>query len=105
VIQRAFFEDLYIARQELKSHISGSEQLIRDAQRGILLAPLKRQENEWFTPQVERELDLMGEMGLLDDMPQEVRDDGGWFQTEYDNPLAIARKASEASAFYNDAQP
>jgi hypothetical protein len=101
VIQRAFFEDLYIARQELKSHISASEQLIRDAQRGILLAPLKRQENEWFTPQVERELDLMGEMGLLDDMPQEVRDDGGWFQTEYDNPLAIARKASEASAFYN----
>jgi hypothetical protein len=101
VIQRAFFEDLYIARQELKSHISASEQLIRDAQRGILLAPLKRQENEWLTPQVDRELDLMNEMGMLDDMPMEVREEGGLFQTEYDNPLGVARRASEASAFYN----
>jgi hypothetical protein len=100
VIQRAFFEDLYIARQALKSHISASEQLIRDQQRGILLAPLKRQETEWFTLQTERELDLMAEMGMLDDMPIEVREDGGNFQIVYDNPLATARRAGEASAFY-----
>jgi hypothetical protein len=100
VIQRAFFEDLYIVRQELKSHISAAEQLIRDAQRGIMLSPLKRQENEWFTLQVDRELDLMNDMGMLDDMPVEVREEGGLFQIEYDNPLAIARNASEAAAFY-----
>jgi hypothetical protein len=100
VIQRAFFEDLYIVRQELKSHISATEQLQRDAQRGIMLAPLKRQENEWFTPQVDRELDLMNDMGMLDDMPVEVREEGGLFQIEYDNPLEIARNASDASAFY-----
>jgi hypothetical protein len=100
VIQRAFFEDLYIARQELKSHISATEQLQRDAQRGMLLGPLKRQEGEWFTMQVERELDLMAEMGMLNDMPQEVREEGGFFKSEYDNPLAIARQAGEASSFY-----
>jgi hypothetical protein len=100
VIQRAFFEDLYIARQELKSHISASEQLLRDAQRGVLLAPLKRQENEWFTMQTERELDLMNDMGMLADMPEEVREAGGLYQVVYDNPLASARKAAEASGFY-----
>jgi hypothetical protein len=100
VIKRAFFEDLYIIRQELKSHVSASEQLLRDQQRGILLAPLKRQETEWFTPQTERELDLMAEMGMLDDMPPEVAEAGGLYQLIYDNPLATARMAGEASAFY-----
>jgi hypothetical protein len=91
VIKRAFFEDLYIVRQELKSHISATEQMQRDQQRGILLAPLKRQETEWFTPQTERELDLMAEMGMLDDMPQELRDGGGLYQTIYENPLSRTR--------------
>jgi hypothetical protein len=100
VIQRAFFEDLYIVRQELKSHISATEQLQRDAQRGIMLAPLKRQESEWFTLQTERELDLMNEMGMLDDMPVEVQDEGGVYQIVYDNPLATARAAQGAQAFY-----
>jgi hypothetical protein len=66
----------------------------------MLLGPLKRQEGEWFTLQVERELDLMAEMGMLNDMPPEVREEGGLYQSEYDNPLAIARQAGEASSFY-----
>lgn len=101
VIKRAFFEDLYIARQDLKSHISAAEQMIRDQQKGILLAPLKRQETEWFTPQTERELDLMAEMGMLDDMPQALREAGGLYQTVYENPLGRARKADQAGGFYN----
>jgi hypothetical protein len=100
VIQRAFFEDLYIVRQQLKSHVSASEQLLRDAQRGIMLAPLKRQETEWFTLQTEREIDLMAEMGMLNDMPPEVSEAGGAYQLVYDNPLNTARRAGEASAFY-----
>jgi hypothetical protein len=100
VIQRAFFEDLYIIRQELKSHISATEQMQRDQQRGIMLAPLKRQETEWFTPQTERELDLMGEMGMLDDMPAELIEAGGLYQTVYENPLSRARKAEAAGGFY-----
>jgi hypothetical protein len=100
VIKRAFFEDLYIIRQQLKSHISATEQMQRDQQRGIMLAPLKRQETEWFTPQTERELDLMAEMGMLNDMPQELKDGGGLYQTIYENPLSRARKAEQAGGFY-----
>jgi hypothetical protein len=100
IIKRAGFEDLYIARQELKSHISAAEQILRDQQRGMLLGPFKRQEVEWFTPQGDVELDLMAEMGMLDDMPPEVVEAGGLFQTDYDNPLTRARDAGEAGGFY-----
>jgi hypothetical protein len=99
-IQRAFFEDLYLVRQEVKSHVSATERMIRDNQKGILLAPFKRQETEWFTPQTERELDVMADMGLLDDMPPELVEAGGLYQTVYENPLSRSRKADAAAGFY-----
>ncbi|HEV2746422.1 MAG TPA: portal protein [Allosphingosinicella sp.] len=101
VIKRAFFEDLYTVRQDLKSHITAFEMMDRAQQRGLLLAPLQRQETEWLTPMAHRELDLMNEIGLLDDMPPEVAEAGGLYQTIYENPLARARKAEGAAGFYN----
>jgi hypothetical protein len=101
VIQRAFFEDLYVIRQEVKSHVSATERLQRDQQRGLLLAPLKRQETEWWDPQTARELDCMAEMGMLDDMPRALAEAGALFQTIYENPLARARKADQAGGFYD----
>lgn len=100
VIKRAFFEDLYAVRQEVKTHVSATEMMIRDQQRGVLLSPLKRQETEWFTPMTVRELDLMNEMGMLDDMPPELMEAGGLFQIVYENPLGRARSAGEAAGFY-----
>ncbi|WP_414902469.1 portal protein [Sphingomonas flavalba] len=100
IIQRAFFEDLYTIRQEVKSHVSATEIMQREQEKGILLAPLKRQEHEWFTPMADRELDLMAEMGMLDDMPPELIEAGGLFETVYENPLARARKAEQAGGFY-----
>lgn len=100
VIRRAFFEDLYTVRQELKSHITATEMMKREQEKGIMLAPLKRQETEWFTPMTEVELDLMDEMGMLDDMPPEVAEAGGLYQIAYENPLARARKAEQAGGFY-----
>lgn len=101
LIGRACFQDLYMIRDEVKSHVSAYERMTRDQQKGVLLAPLKRQETEWFTPQTEVELDLMNEMGMLDDMPPEVREAGGLYQIVYDNPLNHARKAAPAAAFYS----
>lgn len=100
VIQRAFFVDLYIARQEIKSHVSATEMMQREAEKGVLLAPLKRQETEWFTPMAEREIDLMAEMNMLDDMPPELQEAGGSYIIRYENPLGRARQAAEASGFY-----
>jgi hypothetical protein len=100
LIGRACFQDLYMIRDEVKSHVSAFERMTRDQQKGIMLAPLKRQETEWFTPLAAVELDLMAEMGMLDDMPREVAEAGGLYQIVYDNPLNRSRKAAAAAGFY-----
>lgn len=99
-IRRAFFEDLYSIRQEQKTHVAAADVMDRAQQRGLLLAPLQRQEMEWFTPLTAREFDLMGQLGLLDDMPPEVQEAGGVYQLRYENPLSRARKAEAAAGFY-----
>lgn len=99
-IKRAFFEDLYSIREEQKTHVTAADVMDRMQQRGVLLAPLQRQETEWFTPLAAREFDLMEQMGLLDDMPPEVAEAGGLYQVKYENPLSRARKAEGAAGFY-----
>jgi hypothetical protein len=99
-IQRAFFEDLYTIRQEQKTHVSATDTMDKMEQRGQLLAPLARQETEWFTPMTARELDLMGQLGWLNDMPPEVAEAGGLYSLRYDNPLARARQAGAAAGWY-----
>lgn len=100
LIDRAFYADLFLVNQELKSHVSATDILERTQEKGVLLSPLARQETEWFSPMAEREVDLMAEMGLLDDMPPEVREAGGLYQIRYENPLARAMKAEQAGGFY-----
>lgn len=101
VIDRAFFADLMLVNQPLKSHVNVPDILERTQEKGILLAPLARQESEWLTRMADREIDLMAEMGLLDDMPPEVREAGGAYQIRYENPLSRAIKAEQASGFYS----
>lgn len=101
VIQQAFFNDLFLIQQgELKSHVSAAAIMERSSEKGLLLAPIGRQETEWFGPLADRELHLMGELGLLDDMPGEVAEAGGAYQLRYENPLARAQKAEQAGGFY-----
>lgn len=100
VIKRALWEDLFQVRMEQKTHVSATDILERSSEKGVLLAPLGRQETEWFDPMADREIDLMWEMGLLDDMPPEVREAGGVYQMTYDNPLRRAQMADQAAGFY-----
>jgi hypothetical protein len=100
IIDRAFFSDLFLINQELKSHVSATDILERSQEKGVLLAPLARQETEWFSPMSDREIDLMGELGMLDDMPPEVIEAGGAFQCRYENPLARQQKSEQAAGFF-----
>jgi len=100
VIVRAFFGDLFRIRREQKTHVSATDVMEQSAEKGILLSPLARQETEWFAPMGDRELDLMWEMGLLDDMPPEVKEAGGLYQYVFDNPLGRAQKADQAAGFF-----
>lgn len=100
VIDRAFYRHLLLISQDLKSHVTNDQLYERLQEKGVLLSPLARQETEWFTPMLDREIDIMAMMGEFDDMPGEVREAGGLYEVEYDNPLARALKAQEAGGYY-----
>jgi hypothetical protein len=101
-IDRAFGRDLLQMNREYKTHITATRTSEEMAEKGMLLAPLARQESDWLSPMTQRELYLMGEIGLLDDMPAEVAEyfaaEGG-FEWKYDNQLSRMMLAQDTSAF------
>ncbi|MFY9350656.1 MAG: portal protein [Sphingobium sp.] len=102
-IDRAFYVDMLQIRNELKSHVTDSQLYQRDEEKGMLLGPFANQETEWLSPMQEREIDLMDELGLLDDMPEEAieaMDDGVGLKTVYDNGLSRAQEAGAAAGYF-----
>ncbi len=100
-IDRAFYAHLLQINQDLKSHVTDQQLFERKADAGVLLTPLARQENEWFSPMLDRELALMDELGLMDDMPGEVRearDAGMGSQAIYDNGVTRSQGAAGVGA-------
>jgi len=106
-IDRVFYRDLLQINREYKSHVSAARVMEEVAEKGLLLAPLARQEDEWLSRMTMRELALMEEAGLLDDMPGEVAD---YFEAEgqlnirYDNTLSHMQEAGKSVAYLNLAQ-
>lgn len=100
VIDKAFFRNMLAMLQDLKSHVTDGQLADRRQEKGILLQPLSRQEEEWFTPMLNREIDLMAQLGEFDDMPHEVREAGGARGVKYDNPLNRMIRAEQASGYF-----
>jgi hypothetical protein len=107
MIDRAFYRDLYQINKEYKTHITATRTLEEIAEKGILLGPLARQEDEWLSRQTETELVLMDQLGMMDDMPGELAE---YFEAEggmdivYDNPLARMQEADGAVGFLRTAE-
>lgn len=107
MIDKAFGRDLLQINRELKTHITALRTAEEREEKGVLLAPLARQEAEWLAPMTQRELALMGEMGLLDDMPGEVAEyfaAEGAFHWRYDNQLSRLMKSQDTVAFLSLAE-
>jgi hypothetical protein len=101
-VDRAFFRHLLQLNREYKSHIPANRIAEESAEKGILLTPLARQEQEWLSPMTMRELALAEERGLLDDMPGDVEEylaDNGLVGIKYDNGLAAMQEAEGSAAF------
>jgi hypothetical protein len=78
--------------------MTATEVLERAREKGALLSPtMGRQQSEALGPMIEREIDLLAIQGLLEPMPQYLKDAEGEFEIEYDSPLSRAQKAEEAS--------
>lgn len=106
-IDKAYGRDLLQLNRELKTHITATRTVEENAEKGLLLAPLARQEAEWLSPMTKRELALMGELGYLDDMPGEVAEylsDAGEFAWRYDNGLSRMMEAGKSAAYLSLAE-
>lgn len=99
-MDRAFFRHLMFLNQDMKSHVTDGQIMERVQEKGVLLQPLATQETEWLSPMLDREIDLMAEMGEFEDMPAEVEEAGGARSIKYDNPLNSALMAEEAAGYF-----
>lgn len=76
--------------------MTATEALIRAQEKGMLLAPaMGRQQSEALGPQIERELDLLAQHGLMPDPPPELLEAGGDVDIVYDAPVNRLRRSEE----------
>lgn len=69
-------------------------------EKGMLVAPtLGRQHTEYVGGLVERELDLLADMRMLDPMPPRLREAMGAYEVTDTSPLSLAARAGEAAGF------
>jgi hypothetical protein len=102
--ERALIEDMFLVSlfKVLSEHPSMTATQVIELvnEKGMLVAPtLGRQHTEYVGGMVERELDLLSMMGVLDPMPPLLREARGDYEVEDTSPLALARRAGQAAGF------
>lgn len=99
LINDAFLVSLFQILTETPT-MSATEVIERTNEKGILLAPtVGRQQSEYLGPMIERELDLMAQMGMLPPMPPLLREAKGEYEVVYTSPLSRAARSQEAAGF------
>jgi len=104
LINDAFLVSLFQIMTE-SPQMSATEVIERTNEKGILLAPtVGRQQSEYLGPLIDRELDLLAEMGELEPMPPLLREARGEYHVNYTSPLARAMRAQEVAGFQRTIQ-
>lgn len=100
-INDSFFVTLFQILTETPE-MTATEVIERVAEKASLLAPtMGRLQTEYLGPQIERELDLMDELGFLNNLevPPELIEAEGEYDVVYTSPLAKGMYAEETSGF------
>lgn len=99
LINDAFLVTLFQILTETPT-MTATEVIERTNEKGILLAPtVGRQQSEYLGPLIDREIDLLAEMGVLPPMPDLLREAAGEYQVVYTSPLSRAQRAQEVAGF------
>jgi len=81
--------------------MTATEVIERINEKAILLAPtIGRQQSEYLGPLIDRELDLLMQMNLLEPMPPRLREAQGEYKTVYTSPLSRMMQAGDAAGFW-----
>lgn len=98
-IEDSFFVTLFQILNETPE-MTATEVMERVAEKASLLSPtMGRLQSEFLGPNIEREIDLLDEMGLLPEMPPELVEAKGEYEVVYTSPLAKGQYAEEVSGF------
>lgn len=93
-IERAFLVPLFQSLTQSKQ-MTATEVEKRELEKSMLLAPMcERIAAEWLAGNIEREMDILSEYGLLDDVPEELMHDGA-IAIEFESP-AVHMQHSDA---------
>lgn len=99
IINDAFLVTLFQILTETGT-MTATEVIERTNEKGILLAPtVGRQDSEYKGPMVDRELDLLMQMGELEPMPPALKEAKGHYTIVHTSPLARAARAQEAAGW------
>ncbi len=98
-IEDSFFVTLFQILTDTPE-MTATEVMERVAEKASLLSPtMGRLQSEFLGPCIEREIDLLDEMGLLPEMPPELLEARGEYEVVYTSPLAKGQYAEEVSGF------
>lgn len=101
-IREAFLLDLFVDDFEGRERVTATEVLRKSQQEGRQITPLVgRSETESLGPMIERELDILFHRGILPQMPPELVEAEGEFETVFTSPISLAQKADEAIGSVN----
>ncbi|MCM1324663.1 MAG: portal protein [Acetobacter sp.] len=93
-IERAFLVPLFQSLTQSKQ-MTATEVEKRELEKSMLLAPMcERISAEWLTGNIERELDILSNYGVLDEVPEELMYEGA-IAIEFESP-AVHLQTSEA---------
>lgn len=98
-INRAFLIPLFQALTQDKE-MTATEVEKREVEKAMLLAPMcERIAAEWLYPMITRELDILSQYGLLDDVPDELMENGS-IAIEFENPAVHMQESSRIVGLY-----
>ncbi len=100
IIEGVFLTDLFKVLLGDPKIFTATQIVEMMSQRGILIAPtVGRQQSEYLGPMIDRELDLLQQMGVLPPMPPVLKEARGEYQVVYTSPLSRDMRAQEVAGF------
>jgi len=98
-IEDSFFVTLFQILTETPE-MTATEVVERVAEKAALLAPtMGRLQTEFLGPLIEREIDILTELGVMPPMPPELIEARGEYEVVYTSPMAKGMYAEEVSGF------
>ena len=98
-IERAFLMPMFQALTQEKE-MTATEVEKREVEKAMLLAPMcERISAEWLYPMITRELDILSQYGLLDNVPDELYHDNS-MAIEFENPAVHMQESSKIVGLY-----